>query len=90
MIISKLETYEIYNKVRRVNHYKASNAVVIDFKNKQDAIDYTKYFNRMRYIHAECDNTSVLIYAKDKDYVVINKVFINKKDDITTLEIKKF
>ena len=44
----------------------------------------------MRYIHAECDNTSVLIYAKDKDYVVINKVFINKKDDITILEIKKF
>jgi hypothetical protein len=90
MIISKLETYEIYNKVRRVNHYKATNAVVIEFKNKQDAIDYTKYFNRMRYIHAECDDTSVLIYAKDKDYVVINKVFINKKDDITILEIKKF
>ena len=90
MIISKLETYEIYNKVRRVNHYKASNAVVIEFVNKQDAIDYAKYFNRMRYIHAECDDTSVLIYAKDKDYVVISKVFINKKDNITSLEIKKF
>ena len=90
MIISKLETYEIYNKVRKVNHYKVNNAVVIEFINKQDAIDYTKYFNRMRYIHAECDDTSVLIYAKDKDYIVINKVFINKKDDITTLEIKKF
>lgn len=63
---------------------------MIEFKNKQDAIDYSKYFNRMRYIHAECDNTSVLIYAKDKDYIVISKVFISKKDDITTLEIKKF
>ena len=90
MIISKLETYEIYNKVYKVNHYKASNAVVIEFNNKQDAIDYSKYFNRMRYIHAECDNTSVLIYAKDKDYIVISKVFINKKEDITTLEFKKF
>ena len=90
MIVSKIETYEICNKVCKVNHYKASNAVVIDFKNKQDAIDYSKYFNRMRYIHAECDDTSVLIYAKDKDYVVINKVLINKKDDITILQIKKF
>lgn len=90
MIITKLETYEIHNEVCKVNHYKVSNSVVIEFNKRDDAMEYASYFNKIRHIHAECDNTSVLIYIIDDDSIRISTIFINKKDNITILKLKRF
>lgn len=91
MIITKLETYEIHNEVRKVNHYKVSNSVVIEFAKREDAMEYASYFNKIRHIHAECDdNSSVLIYIKDTDAIRISSILINKKDNLTILKIKRF
>ena len=86
MIITKLETYEIRNEVRKVNHYKVSNSVVIEFAKREDAMEYAFYFNKIRYIHAECD----LIYIKDNDSIRISTIIINKKDNVTILKLKRY
>lgn len=91
MIITKLETYEIHNEVRKVSHYKVSNSVIIEFSKREDAMEYASYFNKIRHIHAECDdNSSVLIYIKDTDAIRISSILINKKDNITILKIKRY
>ena len=40
MIILKSETYEIRMKILKVRNYKVSNAVVIEFDNKEYYCDY--------------------------------------------------
>lgn len=53
-------------------------------------MEYASYFNKIRHIHAECDNTSVLIYIEDDDRIRINSILINKKENITILKLKRF
>ena len=91
MIILKLETYEIRTQILKVSNYKVNNAVVIEFADRNNAIECASYFNKMRHIYAECDdNNSVLIYAKDRDSIKISSAFIDKKHDSITLKINKF
>lgn len=90
MIILKSETYEIRTQIIKVSNYKVSNAVVIEFDNKENAIECASYFNKMRGIHAECDNSSVLIYTKDTDTIRINSSFINKKGNPLILKINRY
>lgn len=90
MIILKSETYEIRKKILKVRNYKVSNAVVIEFDNKENAIECASYFNKIRDIHAECDNISVLIYTKDTDTVKIGIYFVNKKDNPVIIKIYRY
>lgn len=90
MIILKSETYEIRMKILKVRNYKVSNAVVIEFDNKENAIKCASYFNKIRGIHAECDNISVLIYTKDTDTIKIGIYFVNKKDNPVIIKIYRY
>lgn len=90
MIINKLETYEICDKVLKVYHYKVNEAVVIIFDDKEKAKEYASYFNGMRYIHAESDGASIIIRSRNTERVRISTVFINKTDDNTILNIKRY
>lgn len=90
MIILKLEKYEIRTQILKVNHYKVSGSVVIEFDNRENAIECASYFNKMRGIHAECDNSSVLIYTKDIDTIRIRSSFVNKKGNPVIIEIDRY
>ena len=90
MIILKSETYEIRMKILKVNHYKVSGSVVIEFNNRENAIECASYFNKIRGIHAECDNSSVLIYTKDTDTIKIGIYFVNKKKKPVIIKIYRY
>lgn len=90
MIILKSETYEIRTNILKVRNYKVSNAVVIEFDNKENAIKCASYFNKIRGINAECDNISVLIYTKDTDTIKIGIYFVNKKDNPVIIKIYRY
>ena len=63
MIILKSETYEIRMKILKVNHYKVSVTIVIEFYNRENAI--------------ECaDTIKIGIYfVNKKDNPVIIKIY---------------
>lgn len=90
MIILKLEKYEIRTQILKVNYYKVSGSVVIEFDSRENAIECASYFNKMRGIHAECDNSSVLIYTKDTDTIRIHSSFVNKKGNPVIIEIDRY